>query len=266
MDLSLDDIIKSSGGVRGGRRGRGGRGGARGGARGRGRGGNRGSGGAVRRQRTNVVRQTQTPYSFQKFSSGRGEREYVQEEEEEGGVWQHDMYNDEEEEGEEEWEEEVTVGNGNNFGKAKIHVANLEYSVSEDNLREVFSKVGMVKTVVIHYDKSGRSKGTANVTFARKSDAMSAISKFNGVEIEGRAIRLTVDSQQSGGIVFSGGNPRRFKLSSTARPRGTRGISRGRARGGGGAGRGRGRGRRSSGVKVTEEELDADLDDYNMNE
>lgn len=89
----------------------------------------------------------------------------------------------------------------------KVSVENLEYSVNEENLKvgnweigqnsnrfeqDVFERVGTVKKVIIRYDRSGRSEGTAEVTFARKADADSAVRKYNGVSIDGKPVRLSV--------------------------------------------------------------------------
>jgi THO complex subunit 4 len=74
----------------------------------------------------------------------------------------------------------------------KISVENLEYSVSEENLRDLFESVGAVKKVMIKYDKSGRSLGAAEITFSRKADAQSALNKYQGAKVDGKAIRLSI--------------------------------------------------------------------------
>lgn len=61
----------------------------------------------------------------------------------------------------------------------------------------MFTEVGQVKKVAVHYDRSGRSEGTAEVKFLKKSDALAAIKKLNGAKVDGRAISLTLLSNNS---------------------------------------------------------------------
>jgi len=183
MDMALDDIIKSN--HRYSNRGpRGNRGSSRGN-----RGSSRGNrGGAFRRVRNNNTRNL--PY--RRNNNDRKEETHLDED----TIWEHDLFEEEEEEEEEEMieeEEEEDIGfvKGIETG-TKISVSNLEYTVSEENLKEVFERVGSVKKIVIRYDRSGRSEGNAEVTFMRRIDAQSAIKKYNGVEIDGKPVRLSL--------------------------------------------------------------------------
>ena len=45
-----------------------------------------------------------------------------------------------------------------------------------------------MKKVVIHYDRAGRSLGTADVIFAAREDAETAARKYNNAKIEGTCI------------------------------------------------------------------------------
>jgi RNA recognition motif-containing protein len=73
----------------------------------------------------------------------------------------------------------------------KLYVGNLSYSVTEDDLKEVFSKVGEVlSTKIITDAASGRSKGFGFVEMASDEDAAKAISTLNGTTLMDRALTV----------------------------------------------------------------------------
>lgn len=47
-----------------------------------------------------------------------------------------------------------------------------------------------MKSYTIHYDQSGRSKGTAEVVFVRHSDALLAIKKYNNMRLDGKPLQI----------------------------------------------------------------------------
>ena len=71
----------------------------------------------------------------------------------------------------------------------KLFVGNLSYSMTSDDLRQAFSKVGAVADANIVSDKmSGRSRGFGFVEMANDEDAKKAIDALNGTEVDGRKI------------------------------------------------------------------------------
>lgn len=54
----------------------------------------------------------------------------------------------------------------------------------------LFSEEGELKRYSIHYDRSGRSKGTAEVVFTRRSDALAAIKKYNNMKLDGKPLQI----------------------------------------------------------------------------
>jgi len=225
MDMSLDDIIKAKPSMV--RRGRGrGRGGGRGGRGSSNRGGSRGGG-----RRFNS---RQTPYS----------RPSPQ------GRWTHDKF---------------PGGRGGRDANkpAKLLISNLEYTVNDQDIKELFSEFGALRQWSVHYDRSGRSLCTADVTFLDGECAARARKTYNDVPLDGKPMNIELVTDEKPGM----------GMQRTNSFRGQRNGFRNRSRGGGfrgsrgGSGfRGRGRGGRGGGreqkKEMTAEELDKQLDDY----
>jgi RNA recognition motif-containing protein len=91
----------------------------------------------------------------------------------------------------------------------KLYVGNLSYSVTEDELRELFAQVGTVTSVAVIKDRdTGQSKGFAFVEFAAQADAQKAISRFNGQKLGERTLAVNVarPKEERGGYSGGGGS------------------------------------------------------------
>ena len=92
-----------------------------------------------------------------------------------------------------------------------IYVGNLERSVSEDELKEIFSEYGEVTSVSIITDKfTGESRGFGFVEMPAKAEAIEAIKQVDGHEIKGKRLiineaRPKKDRRNSGGRGGRGG-------------------------------------------------------------
>ncbi len=72
-----------------------------------------------------------------------------------------------------------------------IYVGNLSYSVTENDLNDVFSTYGNVTSVKLITDKfSGQSKGFGFVEMANNSEADTAIKSLNGTALKDRNITV----------------------------------------------------------------------------
>lgn len=68
-----------------------------------------------------------------------------------------------------------------------IYVRNLNFSLTEDELRQVFAQFGTVDSVKIIKDKfTGRAKGFGFVEMPNEQEGLAAIEKLNGTDVKGR--------------------------------------------------------------------------------
>jgi RNA recognition motif-containing protein len=73
-----------------------------------------------------------------------------------------------------------------------IHVGNLAYNVTEDDLRTLFSNFGEVSIVNIIKEKSsGQSKGFGFVEMLNNSEADKAMKAINGSKLKDQAIKVS---------------------------------------------------------------------------
>ncbi|KFG81848.1 putative RNA binding protein [Metarhizium anisopliae] len=75
---------------------------------------------------------------------------------------------------------------------SKIRVENIHYDLTEEDLDELFARIGRVSKLNLRYDRAGRSEGVAYVTYEQREDAEEAIKQFDGANANGQPIRLTL--------------------------------------------------------------------------
>jgi len=78
----------------------------------------------------------------------------------------------------------------------KVNISNLDSEVTDGDVREIFQQVGRVIGAAVNYDRHGRSRGTAEITFANRRDALRAVQEYDRAEVDGRPMYLSV----SGGV------------------------------------------------------------------
>ncbi|KAM3430994.1 hypothetical protein MY4824_007382 [Beauveria thailandica] len=74
----------------------------------------------------------------------------------------------------------------------KIKVDNLHWDLTEEDIGELFRRIGRVVRLQLKFDRAGRSEGIAYVTYQHKEDANQAIKEFDGANANGQPIRLTL--------------------------------------------------------------------------
>ena len=79
----------------------------------------------------------------------------------------------------------------------KLFVGNLSYDTTEDELKELFSQAGNVKSVSVIKDRAtGRSKGFAFIEMTSQSEVEQAIKMFNGTTFGNREIKVDIAKEK----------------------------------------------------------------------
>ena len=72
-----------------------------------------------------------------------------------------------------------------------IYIGNLPYSISEDELRNLFAAHGEVTSANIIMDRdSGRSKGFGFIEMPDNAQGEAAINAINQTDVQGRSVRV----------------------------------------------------------------------------
>jgi RNA recognition motif-containing protein len=88
----------------------------------------------------------------------------------------------------------------------KLYVGNLPYSVTEQDLQDLFGSAGAVESVNVMRDMAtGRARGFAFVEMASDEDAAKAISMLNEHQLGGRSLTVN-EARPKTSTAGGGGN------------------------------------------------------------
>ena len=204
LAMSLDDMISSSPG--------------KGKGKGKGKGGGKGAGGAIRKPGAGKgARAAAAPYSRPGKGAGQTLSEITQQKA-----------------GPAPGSAPITLSTG-----TVLRAGNLDFGVTSDDLTELFGNFGDLKKVEVIAKPDGSSRGFAFITFKRKADAETALSTYNGAVLDGKAMKITMQTNKTASAFSAVAAAGAAAVQVVTGGKGTRIVS---VEGGGGKGGGRGRG------------------------
>ena len=93
---------------------------------------------------------------------------------------------------------------------SKIYVGGLPYSVTEQDLAEIFAAHGTVESARVITDKfTGQSRGFGFVEMSSAAEAQNAISSLNNSQMNGRTL-IVNEAKPQEGRTGGGGGGRRY--------------------------------------------------------
>lgn len=79
----------------------------------------------------------------------------------------------------------------------RLYVGNLSYNTTENTLKAAFMAQGNITQAKIIVDReTGNSKGFAFVEFENAEDAQAAITAWNGADLDGRSLRVSIAEER----------------------------------------------------------------------
>src|SRR6188474_330801 len=82
----------------------------------------------------------------------------------------------------------------------KLYVGNLPFSITSQELSDLFSQAGEVVSANIITDRfSGQSRGFGFVEMANEDSAQTAVSQFNDYQMKGRGLKVNEAKPREGG-------------------------------------------------------------------
>ena len=80
----------------------------------------------------------------------------------------------------------------------KLYVGNIDYEITEIDLKELFGTFGPVKSARVILDRiTGRSRGFGFVEMENLQDAKNAVAELDGSQNQGRAINVNIAKEKT---------------------------------------------------------------------
>ena len=77
--------------------------------------------------------------------------------------------------------------------KKKLYVKNLDWNITEEQVKEYFAQFGEIASIKLPLDKFKRRRGFAFIEFTHEGDAEKAIATANGHSIAGTERQMSVE-------------------------------------------------------------------------
>lgn len=80
----------------------------------------------------------------------------------------------------------------------RLYVGSIHFSLTEDDLRQIFEPFGPLDFVNLHKDpETGRSKGYAFIQYKNAADGKQALEKMNGFDLAGRQLKVGLVTERA---------------------------------------------------------------------
>jgi len=92
-----------------------------------------------------------------------------------------------------------------NNAQNRLFVGSLPWSITSEDLKLLFQRIGEVSDAVVLTDKqTGKSKGFGFVEMKHQKDVDPAVAKFNGYDLKGRTIVVNRAEPKAKKTLFMG--------------------------------------------------------------
>jgi RNA recognition motif. (a.k.a. RRM, RBD, or RNP domain)/C-terminal duplication domain of Friend of PRMT1 len=98
------------------------------------------------------------------------------------------------------------LGGGSASGTS-VTIQKLNKDILPSDISELCVTIGEVKSVNMQYDSAGQSTGRADVTFSKRSDAVSCVQRFHNVALDGTPMQVQLTGEPAGIAVSNDSAP-----------------------------------------------------------